>query len=104
MFNQTDDDVFTVFNRLKDKYPLVMTTTFALNEGFERDCPILVGKAHGQIIELYNDYGMFVLAIMDEAQAKGTHGHPCDIAAAAEEIAAFMEGKMDYELMPFPNA
>ena len=104
MFNQTDDDVFTVFNRLKDKYPLVMTTTFALNEGFERDCPILVGKAHGQIIELYNDYGMFALAIMDEAQTKGTHGHPCDIAAAAEEIAAFMEGKSDDPLYPFPNA
>ena len=104
MFNQTDDDVFAVYNRLKGKYPLVMTTTFTLNEGFERDCPILVGKAHGQIIELYNDYGMFVLAIMDEAQTKGTHGHPCNIEAAAEEIAAFMEGKLDYKLMPFPNA
>ena len=104
MFHQTDDDVFAVYNRLKGKYPLVMTTTFALNEGFERDCPILVGKAHGQIIELYNDYGMFVLAIMDEAQAKGIHGHPIDVEAAVNDIAAFMEGKMDYELMPFPNA
>ena len=104
MFHQTDDDVFAAYNRLKGKYPLGMTTTFALNEGFERDGPILVGKAHGQIIELYNDYGMFVLTIMDEAQTKGTHGHPCDIEAAAEEIAAFMEGKMDYELMPLPNA
>lgn len=104
MFHQTDDDVFAVYNQLKNKYPLVMTTAFALDEGFERDCPILVGKAHGQIIELYNDYGMFVVDVKDEAQTKGTHGHPCNIEAAAEEIAAFMEGKMDYELMPFPNA
>lgn len=104
MFNITDDDVFAVYNRLKDRYPLVMTTAFALNEGFERDCPILVGKAYGQIIELYNDFGMFVLDIMDEAQTKGTHGHPCNIETAAEEIATFMEGKMDYELTPFPNA
>ena len=104
MFHQTDDDVFAVYNRLKDKYPLVMTTTLALNEGFERDCPILVGKAHGQIIELYNDYGMFVLAIMDEAQTKGTHGHPSNVEYAIRDITEFMEGKMDYELMPFPNA
>ena len=103
MFSQTDDDVFAVYNRLKDKYPLVMTTAFALDEGYEEDCPVLVGKAHGQIIELYNDYGMFVLDIMDEAQTKGTHGHPINVEYAIRDITEFMEGKDDYELFPFPK-
>ena len=52
MFGITTDDVLAVFEQLKDRYDLVLTTTSALDEGFTVDCPIIVGKAHGQIIEL----------------------------------------------------
>ena len=60
MFAITDKDVLTVYEQLKDKYPLLMTTTSELDEGFTVDCPIIVGKAHGQIIELYEDGGDFI--------------------------------------------
>ena len=103
MFDLTVDDVLAVHALLKDKYPLIMTTTGALNEGFTVDCPILVGKAHGQIIELYEDYGIFVLDVMDEAKTKGTHWHPYDAESAARYIAEFMDGKSDYELATFPK-
>ena len=99
----TDTDLFTVYTRLKDRYALTFTNTFALDEGFTIDCPIIVGKAHGQIIELYNDYGLFVLDVMDEAQTKGTHWHPADVDSAICDITEFMEGKSDYELYPFPQ-
>ena len=55
MFDITVDDVMAVYEQLKDRYDLVFTTTSALDEGFTIDCPIVVGKAHGQIIELYED-------------------------------------------------
>ena len=101
MFNMTDRNVLEVYTQLKDKYDLVLTTTTALDEGFAIDCPIIVGKAHGQILELYSDGDMFVLDVMDEAQTKGTHWHPNDVESAVDYIAEFMDGKSDYELYPF---
>lgn len=101
MFGMTDEHVLEVYNQLKDRYPLVLTNTMALDEGFTIDCPILVGKAHGQIVELYSDGDMFVLDVMDAAQTKGTHWHPYDVEDAVEDISEFMEGKSDYQLTPF---
>lgn len=70
MFGITVDDVVCVFEQLKDRYELVLTTTSALDEGFSIDCPIIVGKAHGQIIELYEDDEMFIMDVMDAEQTK----------------------------------
>ena len=101
MFDITVDDVIAVYKQLKDRYALVLTTTSALNEGFTIECPIIVGKAHGQIIELYEDGGDFILDVMDEEQTKGTHWHPNDVDGAIADIVEFLEGKSDYEMYPF---
>lgn len=98
MFGIAADDVLNVYEKLKDRYDLVLTTTFALDEGFTMDCPIIVGKAHGQIIELYEDGGIFVMDVMDVEQTKGTHWHPNDVEGAVDDIEEFMEGKSDYEM------
>lgn len=73
----------------------------ALDEGFTIDCPIVVGKAHGQIIELYEDGGVFVLEVMDAAKTKGSHWHPNDVESAIDDIVNFMEGKSDYKMCHF---
>ena len=101
LYNNTDDELKVIYEQLKDRYALVLTNTAALDEGFTVDSPIIVGKAHGQIIELYLDGDMFVLDVMDAEQTKGTHWHPKDVEAAVEDITEFMEGKSDYELHPF---
>ena len=101
MFDITVDDVLAVSEQLKDRYDLLLTKTIALDEGFTVDCSIIVGKAHGQIIELYEDGGDFVLDVMDAEQAKGTHWHPYDVESAIEYIQEFMDGKSDYEMHPF---
>ena len=101
MFGMTDQHVIAVYHQTKDQYPLLLTNTMALNEGFTIDCPILVGKAHGQILELYSDGDMFILDVMDDAQTKGTHWHPNDVERAIGHIVEFMEGKSDYEMYPF---
>lgn len=103
MFDNTVDDLFAVYEQLKDRYPLILTNTVALDEGFTTDCPIIVGKAHGQIIELYEDGGDFVLDVMDEKQTKGTHWHPNDVEGAVADIIEFMEGKEKYPMTPFPK-
>lgn len=94
-------DLHAVFERLKDRYPLTMTNTFSLDDGFTEDLPILVGQAHGQIIYLYDYYGEFVMDVMDFEKTMGTHWHPVDIDEAVEDIIEFMEGKADYYLTPF---
>lgn len=101
MFGITDKDVLTVYEQLKDRFDLFLTTTAALDEGFTIDCPIIVGKAHGQIVELYSDGDMFVLDVMDADHTKGTHWHPDDVEDAVDDIVEFMEGKTDYEMYPF---
>ena len=104
MFDISVDDVVKVYEQLKDKYDLVLTTTSALEEGFTVDCPIIVGKAHGQIIELYEYGGDFVMDVMDAEQTKGTHWHPNDVEGAVDDIVEFMEGKSDYKMYPFRQA
>ena len=101
MFGITVDDVLAVYEQLKNGYDLVLTTTSALDEGFNVDCHIIVGKAHGQIIELYEDGGDFIMDVMDAEQTKGTHWHPNDVEDAVDYIVEFMDGKSDYEMYPF---
>ena len=43
MFETTDKEILAVYEQLKDQYDLVLTTSFALDEGFTVDCPVLVG-------------------------------------------------------------
>ncbi len=100
MSDITVDGVLSVYKQLEGRYDLILTTTSALNEGFTIDCPIIVGKAHGQIIELY-ECGDFVLDVMDEAQTMGTHWHPYDVEDAVKDIVKFMEGESDYPMYPF---
>ncbi len=108
MFYITVRDVLNVYNRLKNSYPLVLTTTSALNvesdAGFTIDCPIIVAKAHGQIIQLYEYDEMFVLDVMDEDHTKGTHWHPCTVEDAVRDIEDFMNGKSNYVLQPYTQS
>ena len=68
MLDITVNDVLNVYQQLKDRYSLVLTTTSAVNTefgaGFTIDCPIIVGKAHEQIIWLYECDGMNVLYML----------------------------------------
>ena len=102
-YDNTDEDLKAIYGQLKERYPLILTNTFALDDGFTVDCPILVGKAHGQIIQLYLDCEVFVLDVMDEERTKGTHWHPNDVDQAVYYITEFMEGRDDYPLTPFPQ-
>ena len=97
-----DQEVLQVYETLKDRYELCLINSFALNEGFTADMPVVVAKAHGLVLELYGA-GILVLDVMDEEQTKGTHWHPYDAAQAVEDIIDFFEKKPKYKLQPFPK-
>ncbi len=101
MLDITVEDVLKVYKQLNEQYALILTTTSALDDGFTVDCPIIVGKAHGQIIELYEDDGLFILDVMDMKKTKGTHWHPYSVEDAVEAFVEFMEGKSDYKMQRF---
>ena len=97
-----DEEVLQVYEALKDRYDLLLTNSFALNEGFTADMPVLVAKTNGYVLELYGA-GILVLDIMDEARTKGTHWHPYDAERAVADIMDFMENGPKYKLQPFPK-
>ena len=102
MFEITENDVKAVYDQLKDRYDLTLTNTFALDEGFTADMPVIVAKAHGLILELY-DADILVLDVMNAEHTAGTHWHPYDIDAAVADVVEFMEGKREYKLLRFPK-
>lgn len=97
VFDNTNNDVFDIYNALKDKYSLLMTNTLALDDGYTVDYPVLVAKAHGQAVRLYVDDGYFVFCVIDEAKDAETHLHPCDTQQALSFLVEFMDGRTDYD-------
>ena len=104
MFDITEKDVLNVYQQLKDKYDLILTTTAELDDGFTIDVPIIVGKARGQIIQLYACESLCVIDVLNEEQTMCTHWHPDDIDSAVNNISEFMDGKSDYRLEKIPQA
>lgn len=101
MFNLTEEDLKAVYEQLKDRCSLVFTNAFSVDDGFEEDCAILVGRREGYILWLYEWDGEFVLDVLDETMTAGTHWHPEDVEEAMEDILDFFEKKPDYKLHRF---
>lgn len=103
MFDLTEEDVKAVYAQLKGRYDLSLTNTFAVDDGFEEDIPILVGRRKGYILWLYEDGGDFVLDVLNAEMTAGTHWHPNDVEQAVEDIADFFENEPKYKLHRFPK-
>ena len=98
------NDLEIIYDQLKDKYDLLLTNTFSLDDGYTIDVPVLCGQAaHGRF-HLYkesDDTDMFVFSV-EYAQPKVistppyveqyTHWHPYAIEGAMDDVIAFMEG------------
>ena len=105
MFYLTADDVLAVYAQLKDRYDhLTLTSSLTMDDGFTVDCPIIVGKAHGQELWLYEDGGDFILDVTDDGRTRGTHWHPDTVEDAVSDIMEFMEGRSDYRLQRFSRS
>ena len=82
------------YEKLKDQYNLVLTNTFALENGcddFREDFEILCGESSVGKFLIYHDGGLFIFDV-DKADGTYTHWHPSDIDEIVEDIRAFMAG------------
>ena len=102
------NDIELIYNELKDKYKLLLTNCFALNEGFTWDVPVIYGEAEQGRFWLYADedvpdpHGLeFVFSVEYEKRTWFrkrlvkcyTHWHPQTIEQAIKDIDEFMMGK-----------
>lgn len=49
------NDIELTSDKVKDKYNLILTNSFALNEGFTRDVPVIYGESRQGRFWLYAD-------------------------------------------------
>lgn len=88
-----NDNLTCIHSRLKEKYFLHLTTTFALNADFTEDMPLLWGEAYGRTFWLYEHGGEFVFSEEIPGQKYRDHWHPMDVPTALDAVADFMEGR-----------
>ena len=106
------NDIELIYDKVKDKYNLTLTNSFALNEGFTWDVPVIYGESGQGRFWLYadedvpNPHGIgFVFSVeyngYDEQTEDGlekvtmchTHWHPQTIEQAIKDVDDFMLGK-----------
>ena len=81
-----------IYNKLKDKYSIVLTNTYSLNEGFIIDVPVLCGESKIGKFWLYTDDEQEFVFSIKYKNANSTHMHPVNIESAIEYIENFMKG------------
>lgn len=86
-------DLNTVYNHLKEKYPVVLTNAYALENGadFDEDYQLLYGESSAGKFLLYDD-GLDIIFDVDKADGTYTHWHPLDTEEAIEDVILFMGG------------
>jgi hypothetical protein len=90
------NDIKFIYDKLKDKYDLTLTSTLALNDGYTIDAPVIRGCGANGSFGLYHDGAMLVFSVEyfdKEGNDKYSHGHPYDLDDAINYIENFMQGK-----------
>ena len=103
-----NNDLQIIYEQLKDKYDLLLTNTFSLDDGYTIDVPVLRGTSVLGRFDLYKedeDCDEFVFTVeyakpkkpaWCRAAEKYTHWHPQSREQAMNDVIAFMEGTHKY--------
>ena len=81
-----------IYDQLKDKYDLELTTGLALDAGFGWDMEVLTGKSILGRFYLYDEGCHYILNYDTEEGIANKHWHPEDTTEALELVVAFMGG------------
>ena len=107
--NALMNDIELIYEKVKDRHNLLLTNSFALNDGFTWDVPIIYGESKQGRFWLYADedvpdpHGLeFVFSVEYEKRTWlrkrpikcHTHWHPHTIEQAIEDINSFMIGNI----------
>ncbi len=98
-------DLDIIYERLKDRFDLTLTNTFALNDDYTIDVKVLCGTSSLGTFHLYqefDDWDEFVFSVQFPEPRrrildpfileKGTHWHPQTVEQATKDVIAFMDG------------
>ena len=81
-----------IYDRLRGRFPVTLTTAFAVDDGFTEDVPIIVGQSGMSDFWLYLYDDELVLSYGIPGQAHRDHGHPHRADEAVRWVTNFMEG------------
>ena len=89
------NDIELIYDKLKDKYDLVLTSTMALDDGYTIDVPVICGASEKGRFDLYKDesVGLFVFSVAPEKTEKHWHTHAIDMEGAIRLVDGFMGKK-----------
>lgn len=86
-------DLEFVYEKLKDNFDLELTNTFALNEGYTIDVPVIIGKSSNKKFYLYKEDDLFVFTTKlsdNSGNHECSHTHPYDVNDSINCIKKFM--------------
>ena len=82
------NDLDYIYEKLKDKYNLILTNTKSLDERFTIDTKVITGTTEKGTFMLYDD-----IFSIDYSDKTSTHFHTVDLDDAINSIKEFMEEK-----------
>ena len=91
---RTPLDVKAVYEILKERFPLTLTSAYTLENGkedYDEDYVMVCGTSSAGTFQLY-DNGLYGVFDVDKADGSYTHWHPYYVAEAVEDVIAFMQG------------
>lgn len=94
MAKRTKLDTNEVYEKTKRKYPIVLTNTYALENGkkdWDEDFQIVYGESPAGKFSLY-DNGLDIVFDVEKTDGSYTHWHPIDTEEAIKDVLLFMEG------------
>lgn len=94
MSDTCKNDVKAVYEALKERYDLKLTTGLAIDAGFDWDMDVLTGKSGSDTFYLYDNGANIILDYDTEEGLSNNHWHPADEEEAAQLVTGFMEGHL----------
>ena len=93
--------VNNVYQKLKNEYDVILTTTLKLNDGYTIDVPVIRGTTAEGRFDLYREDGQNGLLVFSveffnkDEDDKYTHSHPYDEDMATEWAICFLTGRFE---------
>ena len=91
----TETDVVRIYQKLSDRYPLILTNSLAAGFMTSLEFPVLKGTSSLGNFELfYDDVPSFAFYAMRDNGEEFAHTHFYSVSEAEQAVADFMEGKL----------
>lgn len=88
------DNLKHIYDLLRNRYPLILTNAFAVDDGFTEDVPIIVGKNASAAFWLYEYDGDLVFSYEVPGQPYHDHAHPQSVEETVQAVIDFMQSNL----------